>query len=122
MNLHINLLNNNRKDDSLDQEVIVNIRKLCKENSIIWSQHVAIRGIQRGIKTADIENCILSGEIIEEYPDDYPYGSYLILGLTIKNQFLHVVCGIGDNKLWIITAYFPSLDIWEPDFKKRKEQ
>ncbi len=106
----------------MDQEILVNIKKLCKESSIIWSQHVATRCLQRGIKTADIENCILSGEIIEEYPDDYPYCSYLILGLTIKNQFLHVVCGIGDNKLWIITAYFPSLDKWEPSFIKRKEQ
>ncbi|MPM03085.1 hypothetical protein SDC9_49344 [bioreactor metagenome] len=52
----------------------------------------ATRCLQRGIKTADIENCILSGEIIEEYPDDYPYCSYLILGLTIKNQFLLDVC------------------------------
>lgn len=92
------------------------------ENSIIWSQHVATRCLQRGIKTVDIENCILNGEIIEEYPDDYPYYSYLILGLTTKNQFLHVVCGMGNNKLWIITAYFPSLDKWESDFKKRKEQ
>ncbi len=106
----------------MDQEVLINIKKLCDENSIIWSQHVATRCLQRGIKTNDIENCILSGEIIEKYPYDYPYCSYLILGLTIKNQYLHVICGIGDNKLWVITAYFPSLDKWEPDFKKRKEQ
>ena len=113
----------NGKDDSLDAGVIINIKKLCKEGSIVWSQHAATRCLQRGIKTTDIENCILSDdEIIEEYPDDYPYCSYLILGLTIENQFLHVVCGIGDNKLWIITAYFPSLDKWETSFKKRKEQ
>ena len=105
----------------MNQIKLENIRKLCRENLIIWSQHVATRCQQRGIKTIDIENCILNGEIIEEYPDDYPYCSYLILGVTINNQNLHVVCGIGDNKLWIITAYFPSSDKWEPDFKTRKE-
>lgn len=68
----------------------------------------------KGVKTADIENCILSDEIIEEYPDDYPYCSYLILGLTIKNQFLLDVSLIGYNKFWIATAYLPSLDKWEP--------
>lgn len=63
----------------------------------------------------------MSGEIIEEYPEDYPYCSYLILGLSIKKQYLHVVCGIGNSRLWIITAYFPSIDKWEPDCKTRKE-
>ncbi|WP_019227212.1 DUF4258 domain-containing protein [Sedimentibacter sp. B4] len=48
--------------------------------------------LAKGIKTAEIENCILSGEIIEEYPDDYPYCSYLILGLKINNQFLLYDC------------------------------
>ncbi|MFA7138108.1 MAG: DUF4258 domain-containing protein [Bacteroidales bacterium] len=80
------------------------------------------RCLQRGIQTDDIENCILNGEILEEYLDDYSYCSYLILGLTTKSENLHVVCGIGDNKLWIITAYFPSLDKWDNNFKERKEQ
>ncbi|MGB4439748.1 MAG: DUF4258 domain-containing protein [Sedimentibacter sp.] len=106
----------------MDQIALENVRKLCKEESIIWSQHVATRCLQRGIKTIDIENCLLNGEIIEKYLDDYPYCSYLILGLTIKNQSLHVICGIGDSKLWIITAYFPSLEKRESNFKKRKEK
>jgi len=109
------------KGDKLDKISIENIKKLCKEESIVWSHHVAIRCQQRGIKTADVENCLMSGEIIEEYPEDYPYCSYLILGLSIKKQNLHVVCGIGNSRLWIITAYFPSIDKWELDCKTRKE-
>ncbi|MCL2693643.1 MAG: DUF4258 domain-containing protein, partial [Oscillospiraceae bacterium] len=61
----------------------------------------------------DVITVIQNGEIIENYPTDYPFPSYLILGLTPKNNHMHTVCGVGDNKLWIITAYFPSPNEWE---------
>jgi hypothetical protein len=35
---------------------------------------------ERGIKRADVINCIQSGEIIEQYLDDMPFPSCLILG------------------------------------------
>lgn len=62
------------------------------------------------------------GEIIEEYPEDYPYPSRLILGMTIKYRFLHVAVGIGERKIWLITAYEPDPGQWEDGFKKRKER
>jgi hypothetical protein len=74
------------------------------------------------LKIGHWANCILNGEVLEEYLDDYPYCSYLMLRFTTKSENLLVVCGIGDNKLLIITAYFPSLDKWENNFKERKEQ
>ena len=55
------------------------------------------------------------GEIIE----DYSYPSCLILGMTIKSRFLHVVVGIGERKLWLITAYESDPGQWEDWFKKR---
>ncbi len=74
------------------------------------------RMIQRGITRQDVKDAIPEGEIIEEYPDDYPYPSCLISG----NNRLHVVCGIGEGWLWIITAYYPAEDKWEPDLKTRR--
>ena len=53
-------------------------------------------------------------------PDDYPLPSILILGYTIEGKPIHVVIGIDDALLWLITVYFPSLDIWELDYKTRK--
>lgn len=65
--------------------------------------------------------CIMNGEIIEQYPDDYPYPSCLILGMSIEDKYLHVVIGHHESDLFLITAYFPSVDKWEADFKTRKE-
>lgn len=59
---------------------------------------------------------IIGGEIIEEYPTDYPFPSCLMLG----SNRLHVVCGVGAGMLWIITAYRPTSDKWETDLKTRK--
>ena len=62
----------------------------------------------------------MNGEIIESYPDDYPYPSALILGYDSNSNPLHIVAGIGDESLKIVTTYYPSLDKWESDYKTRK--
>lgn len=83
------------------------IKALCKDVSIEVTQHILMRCQQRNISYTEIKEVIENGEIIEEYPDDYPYPSCLILGMTIKERNLHVVVGIGESKLWLITAYEP---------------
>jgi hypothetical protein len=34
---------------------------------------------------------------------------------------LHVVCGLGNGQVFIITSYKPDSGMWEPDYKTRKE-
>ena len=92
------------------------IRELCTDDRIILTQHVVKRCQERGIAFNDIVNAILRGEIIEQYPDDYPYPSCLIL----SDGPLHVVAGIGQGMIWIITAYKPTAQKWESDWKTRK--
>ena len=101
---------------------IDNIKQKVKTGQIRWTNHVMIRLLQRNISQNDIENAILNGEIIEEYENDYPYPSCLVYGVNVKNEILHIVCGINDIELWIITAYYPDNIQWEENFKKRKER
>ena len=44
------------------------IKKACINRKIFWTKHVMERMGRRGIYKADIISCIMSGEIIEEYP------------------------------------------------------
>ena len=81
------------------------IKLLCKDATIEVTQHILTRCQQRHITYEEIKEVIRNGEIIEEYPDDYPYPSCLILGMTIKGRRIHVVVGIGEDRLWLITAY-----------------
>ena len=101
---------------------ITEIKARCRDDLIEVTQHILIRCQQRNITYKEIKEAIVNGEIIEEYPDDYPYPSCLVLGYTIKNRVLHVVVGISDTRIWLITAYEPSIEQWNNDFKVRKDR
>lgn len=100
---------------------IEDLRKICALENIEITLYAAKRLEQRGISINDIIACISNGEIIEQYPDDYPYPSCLILGYAISHLYLHVVVGTNKETLWIVTAYYPDLNKWESDYKTRKE-
>lgn len=100
---------------------IYKIKEMCQNGALRWTNHVYIRLIQRSISTEDVESALLSGEIIEEYPQDYPYPSYLVLGLRVSGEYIHVVCGLSPTELWIITTYVPDKSEWSDDLRIRKE-
>ncbi|MBI4588106.1 MAG: DUF4258 domain-containing protein [Candidatus Rokubacteria bacterium] len=62
-----------------------------------------------------------TGEIIEEYPEDRPYPSCLILG-PAAGRPLHVVCApvTAERKLALITVYQPDPDRWDPERRRRR--
>jgi hypothetical protein len=77
--------------------------------------------LHRGISASEAKAAIMLGEIIEDYPEDYPFPSCLVMGVAgAGRRCLHVVCAAGENKLWIVTAYEPSLQGWKPGFRERK--
>ena len=100
---------------------ITKIKYLCENGKMRWSNHILIRLSKRNISMDAIECAIINGEIIELYPNDYPYPSCLILGLSIDKKYLHVVCGVDQTELHLITAYYPNPDEWSNNFRIRKE-
>jgi len=94
---------------------IEDVRRYCTNDTIILTNHLLTRIRQRHIRLENIKNAILNGEIIEQYPDDYPFSSCLI-----NSENIHIVCSIGEGYLYIITAYRPSPEKWDADGKKRK--
>ncbi|WP_322176679.1 DUF4258 domain-containing protein [Acutalibacter caecimuris] len=93
------------------------IKALCQANKILWTRHCLARMFQRDISREDVKAVLLAGEIIEDYPSDHPYPSCLLLGAGP----LHIVCGMAEDRLFVITAYRPDPNEWEPDYKTRKE-
>lgn len=102
---------------------IETLRKIAEDNDhVILTQHSAVRLLERQIRYEDVIAAISGSEIIEQYPDDYPHPSCLILGFSVSGKYLHVVCGTDGEYLWIITAYYPSTDKWESDYKTRRKK
>ena len=64
-----------------------------------------------------------AGEIIEEYPDETPYPSCLVLGRTRAGRPLHVVCAPipAEQRLIIITTYQPEPARWGSGFRRRRQ-
>lgn len=104
---------------NLDIEIF---KKLCTESKIRWSTHGLARMQERDISRADVINCIMNGEIIEEYPEDFPNPSALIFGYTIEGKIIHTVCGIDNFFVYVVTAYFPSKDKFEDNLKTRRKK
>lgn len=101
---------------------IETLKQYYKEDMIIVSEHAAERFRQRNIKARDIRHAVYNGEIIEQYPDDFPFPSCLILGETSEGQYLHIVMSDEGNMSRIITAYYPDKFKWSADFKERKDK
>ena len=99
---------------------IESIRALYLHGAVEVTQHFHLRKKERDFKYSDVRNAIITGEIIEQCLDDYPNPSILILGYTRAKKPLHIAVGVDDDKLWLITAYFPTVDLWEADYKSRK--
>lgn len=99
---------------------IDDLRRLCTDDSIIMTAHVIKRCKERNIDSDSIINVIMHGEIVEQYEDDKPFPSCLLLGMSINGKYMHVVVASDNINLHIITAYYPNVDEWESDFKTRK--
>ena len=98
------------------------IRKYINQRNIIWTKHCLNRINKRDILISDIKTAILNGKIIEYYYNDYPYPSCLITGKNKDEKTIHIVCGIKDNLVYMITAYYPDSDKWEEDMKIRRKE
>uniref|UniRef100_A0A831U4S1 DUF4258 domain-containing protein n=1 Tax=Geobacter metallireducens TaxID=28232 RepID=A0A831U4S1_GEOME len=88
---------------------------------LIFRTHALLRMSQRGIAPQDVREALEQGEVIEDYPDDRPYPSCLVLG-RCGSRSLHIV--IADNRedgeTVVITVYEPDNGKWHPDFRRRK--
>ena len=98
-----------------------NLQKIhgyIKKKQYLIASHAKLRMVERLITTLDIEKAIKNGEIIEEYPDDKPCPSVLLLG-KVKKKPIHIVIGICEDHIRIITEYIPSKEKWI-NYKKRR--
>lgn len=94
----------------------------ASEHNIKWAKHCLERMQERDISMNDAISCLLTGEIIEDYPDDFPYPSCLIFGYTKTNKIMHIVAGSDGNSIFFITAYFPNSVKFEQDLKTRRKE
>lgn len=89
----------------------------------MWQKHALERMLERGISRTRVKNILISGEIIETYPGDKPYASFLVCGQD-DGDVIHVVAAYDENHetCFIITVYRPDLKYFESNLKTRRKK
>lgn len=102
--------------------MIESIKKRVEIGDYRLTFHAFERCVERNISPEQIKTVILTGEIIEDYPEDKYGPSCIIWGTTANGDILHVQCSV--DPVWIITAYDPTLnpEEWDQDFKRRRQR
>lgn len=79
--------------------------------------------MERQISRDMVKEVLLSGDWIEDYPDQKPYPGALVLR-WVRGQPLHVVLAFDPvNKIcFVITAYVPDLKHFEKDYRTRRQR
>jgi hypothetical protein len=103
--------------------VIEKIRTSVSTGNIEWQKHALERMLERGISRKRVKNILLSGEIIDAYPGDKPYSSFLVYGQD-DGDVIHVVAAYDDKSgtCFIITVYRPDLKYFESNLKTRRKK
>ncbi len=88
---------------------------------LIFRVHAFRRMFERQITVDDVRAVVESGQTIEDYPDDKPYPSRLVLGWTSARP-VHVVVAhdLSENEDIVITVYEPDPELWEDGFRRRR--
>jgi hypothetical protein len=103
----------------LDETIIIN-DGIAMSESITYRLHAVQRMFKRKISAEEVRYVLETGEVIEEYPDDTPYPSRLIVG-CYKGRLIHIVeaDNFDDDEIIVITVYEPDTSEWDPDCRKR---
>jgi|LGVF01.1.fsa_nt_gb hypothetical protein len=88
------------------------IREKATENEFQLTGHAHKERQEEVIKTKEIRDALMQGELLENYPDDPRGPSCLVLGYS-EGRAIHIVCGrTRVDWLLIITVYMPGPSRW----------
>ncbi|GDY22050.1 hypothetical protein LBMAG56_33970 [Verrucomicrobiota bacterium] len=86
-----------------------------------YSLHAVRQMVARNITPQEVTQTVLTGEVIEDYPNDKYGPSCLLFGRAAQQRPLHVQCTHPSRPLVkVITAYEPDPAEWDATLKQRK--
>ena len=106
----------------MDPVNLETIRQRVREGHYLIKSHAIVHALKEGFERKHMVEAILSGTIIEDYPDDK---RALLCGRTTLSPnveiYLHVVCEYADPLyVELVTAYIPDEQEWEsPPLRRR---
>jgi hypothetical protein len=90
---------------------LVRLRHVIGQGAWRMTRHALDRCDQRGISLNDVENVLLRGAVVEDYPDDRPFPSALLRGETPRGALFAVVA-LGDELARVVTVHWLDPERW----------
>lgn len=90
-----------------------------KQYSVIYRVHALKRMFERDISEIEVSDILKHGDVISEYPDDYPYPSKLLKRLLAGEGTFHVLSAENTWMIIVITVYEPDPNLWDSEFRRK---
>jgi hypothetical protein len=83
--------------------------------------HATQRMFQRNIGHHELVAILKMGMVVEQYPEDTPFASLLVSGVTESQRPLHAVIALNESEkiIFVITVYEPEPLKWAENFSRR---
>ncbi len=85
---------------------IETIKTKVRANEYIYPHHADLAHRADDLTLAQVEDTLLTGEILEQYPDTGRGESCLVVGFSGETP-IHAVCGWRGDQVVLITVYIP---------------
>ncbi len=93
---------------------IENIINAIRESRVRITDHADEEAFDDSLTYDEIYYSVFQGEVIENYSNDKPYPSCLIMGKNFSGEPIHSVWAFNIENLWaaLITVYRPNPERW----------
>ena len=93
---------------------IDDITNAIQNSRVRITDHADEEAFNDSLTYEEIYSSVIQGEIIEDYPNDKPYPSSLVLGENFVGEPIHSVWAYNPGNLWavLITVYRPDPERW----------
>lgn len=93
---------------------IENIINSIRNSRVRITDHADEKAVDDNLTNEEIYSSVVQGEVIEDYPNDKPYPSCLVLGRNVSGEPIHSVWAYNPENLWsvLVTVYRPDPRRW----------
>jgi hypothetical protein len=99
--------------------ILDDLRMCLESQRYRISGHAADEMLADALEEAEVLRATSSGEVIEDYPEAFPFPACLVLGRTAENTPIHAVWAVDPATCYaaLVTVYRPDPARWTADFR-----
>ena len=97
------------------------LRRQAATENVRITQHAHQEMVEEEITLNELLEAIVSGQVLENYPEHRRGACCLVNGTTNQGRPLHIVCTTALPVLIIITAYEPKTPMWMTPIERNRQ-